>query len=412
MQQAVKLLSSVISVTVLGGCALPVLEGGQMRLMNGGESKNAIEELSKIDIAYNLDPKRRGFCHQSPSEGAGTAPTAAQSIDYATSTKPRDSTYEIRCAIDGFHSETYFNELGKNERAALEVSNVTFAFAEKQTSRIGELSKKLDEVVQKFDTAYRATLQSKLQAEVIDRQVIDLTNRVEMATKHSAYLEFQRRRRNSVQESFIAASDAACDFYKRNLNNVYSTSNFSFGTTATVAGGLGAAVTSESAARALAAIAGVTSGVRAEYNDAFFRNKVVELLTKAMDIARVRKKEEIRRRSTQLLADYSVENALGDAIVYNSQCSLVAGLQETSESLQTVSDPGLKWLANAFGGAASDRALTATLFDALGKAVGTVQAIQRSTEDQNAVTSGTTETAPQRPGNGQQGTPNPAPPPR
>jgi hypothetical protein len=393
MLNAIRIFSVVLAVGVAGACGtLPVLEGGQMQLVTGGEPKNAIEELSKIDIAYQLDPKHRGFCHRLPDPKTGLPMAfATRAADPSSAVKARDSTYEIRCAIDGFHNEDYFNELSNHERQALEVSNVTFAFAEKQTSRIGELSRKLDEVVSRFDAAFRANLQTKLQAEVIDRQVADLTSRVQQATKSSAFLEFQRRRRNSVQDAFITASEAACDVYKRNLNNVYSTSNFAFGSTATIAGGLGAAVTSEGAARALAAIAGITSGVRAEYNDAFFRNKVVELLTKAMDIARTRKKEQIRRRSTQLLADYSIENALGDAVLYNSQCSLVAGLQETSESLQTISDPGLKWLANAFGGAASDRALTTSLFDSLGKAVGTVQAIQRSTEDQNAVTSGPTD---------------------
>ncbi len=373
----------------LTGCmSLPALEGGRVFVVSSpGEAKPALDELAKIDIVYQLDPRKKGYCHSpeakknvyQPLFGAAPSRSGPAGPDHAT---------EVRCALDGFYSSAYFDELSASDKKALEVSNVAFAYAEKQASRIGELSKKLDDVVAKFDAPYRASIQTKLQTVVFDQQVSDLTHRVQQASDSSALLEFQRRRRNGVQSAFVSASDAACDLYKRNLNNVYSTSNFSFGSVATISGGLGAAVTGEGAARALAALSGITSGIRAEYNDAFFRNKVVELLTKAMDISRARKKEEIRRRSVQILADYSMEDALGDAILYNSQCSLVAGLQETSESLQTVSDPGLKWLANAFGGAASNKALTKSLFDSLGGAVSTIQTIQKTTEDQNAVVSG------------------------
>ena len=383
-----------------GGCTtLPALEGGRVSLVSGGTARPAVDELAKIDLAYQLDPKRYGHCHERTLAEPLDAPVRTEAMAKTAAEKGPDPTDELRCALEGFYSPRYFDELTSEQKKALEVSNVTFAYAEKQANRIGDLSRRLDEVSSKFDATYRASLRSRLQTVVLDTQVEDLTARVRQATESSAFLEFQRRRRNGVQAAFMSASDAACDLYKRNLNNFYSTSNFSFGSVATIAGGLGAAVTGEATSRALAAIAGTTSGIRAEYNDAFFRNKVVEVLTKAVDISRTRKKEEIRRRSAQVLADYSMEDALGDAILYNSQCSLVAGLQETSESLQTVSDPGLKWLANAFGGAASDKALTTTLFEALGKAVGTVQAIQKSTEDQNAVVGNPSDGTTKPPGN-------------
>lgn len=380
---------------IFSGCSsLPALEGGRISIVSGGKATPAVEELAKIDLAYQLDPKKKGFCHRPPPPNASASAPANVTID---------STTEIRCALDGFYSQEYFDELQSQERAALEVSNVTFAYAEKQASRIGDLTKKISDVVSKLDAqsvnvTLRDELIAKLRTNVLDAQVNDLTTRVQLATQNTAFLEFQRRKRNGVQSAFIAASDAACDLYKRNLNNIYSTSNFAFGSIATITGGLGAAVTSEGTSRALAAISGTTSGIRAEYNDAFFRNKVVELLTKAMDISRTRKKEEIRRRSVQLVSDYSMEDALGDSIIYNSQCSLVAGLQETSESLQTISDPGLKWLANAFGGAASNMSLTNALFKSLGDAVGTVQAIQKSTEDQNTVVPSTKSSEEQSPG--------------
>lgn len=367
-------LTSAILITtsvLLSACApvLPVLEGGQVTMVHGIEETPALEELSKIDLIYELDPGKHGFCHPMSREDelSMTAPT------------------RLKCALDGFYSHKYFEELDAQERSALEVSNVAFAYAEKQARRVRDLAKEFAQNVAATDQGFYQRTELRIQNEVVNAQIEDLIGRVAMAQRNASYLEYQRRQRNHVQSIVMTASDAACDLYKRNLNSIFSNSNFIFGSAATFTGGLGAILTNTDTVRALSGTSGIISGVRAEFNDAYFRNKVVELLTKAMDIAAQRKREEIRRRSVQIIADYSMEDALDDAVLYNAKCSLVAGLQETSESLQIVSDPGLKWLANAFGGAASNQELTQSLFESLGQAVSTVQQIQKSTEDSNAV---------------------------
>lgn len=216
-------------------------------------------------------------------------------------------------------------------------------------------------------------------------RALDILRRVQTAQELTPMLEFQRQRRNRVQGRIVAASDAACDVYKRSLNSTFSTTNFRFGSSATIAGGLGAIFTGEDAARAFAGTAGILSGVRAEYSDAFFRNKVVEVLTQAMDIGRERKLDEIQRKGSLLLIDYTIEEAISDALHYNAACTMIAGLQETQEALHTTADPGLKWLANAFGGVASNEKATQALFESLGKAVGTIQEIERANEAKNTV---------------------------
>lgn len=387
-KNACLLLGASLLACTLSGCAAlrssknmtrPTLEGGQMYFASSGDPAPMLSEMSKIDLIYELDPKKFGSCHVKQDEPLDPPPSAvALPVELTAAAK-------LRCALDGFYSPRYFEGLTQEQKAALEVSNVAFAYAEKQSGRIAELAKAFDASLQNGGDAYYSRVKGEFQTKVIDVQINDLTARVAQAQKSSAFLEFQRRRRNQVQSSFMAASDAACDYYKRNLNRDFSRSNFAFGSVATIAGGLGAILTDEDASRALSGLAGITSGIRAEYNDAFFRNKVVELLTKAIAIAQERKREEVRRRGVQITADYSMEDALNDAVLYNSQCSLIAGLQETSESLQVVADPGLKWMANAFGGAASKVELTQKLFESLGQAVGTMQQVQKSVEDQNAV---------------------------
>ncbi|GAB3035367.1 hypothetical protein [Bowmanella dokdonensis] len=264
------------------------------------------------------------------------------------------------------------------------VNNVTVAFVERQTDRLNTLAK-LFETSTNGESSFYGDFVSSIQKDIINIQKTNAIEKLRVAHENSSYFEYQRIRRNEVQSSIMIASDAACDLFRRRLNGVFSQSNFAFGSLATVAGGLGAIFTGVDEARAFAGLSGITSGIRAEWNDAYFRNQVVEVLTKAMEIARKKKRDEIQRRSIQVTSDYNIQQSINDAIDYNSKCTLIAGLQETSESLQIVSDPGLKWLATAFGGAASNRELTSKLFEHLGNAVSEMQQIQKSTEDPNSI---------------------------
>lgn len=351
------------------GCSTgPSLQGGDIYIQRGDNVEIALEELSKVDLIYELDPQRQGFCHFEPYQYAKL-----------------NDVVKLRCALDGFNSYSYFSNLPEEQREKLRVNNVTVAYVEKQVDRLNKIAKHYNNTVRDGESEYYKGFVTGLQSQVIDIQRDNTVEKLKFANDNSAYFEFQRNRRNEVQASILIASDAACDLYRRRLNGLYSNSNFGFGSFATTAGGLGAIFTGATEARALAGVAGITSGIRAEWNDAYFRNQVVEVLTKAMDIARKKKREEIQRRSVQVTSDYNIQQAINDAIDYNSKCTLIAGLQETSESLQIVSDPGLKWLATAFGGAASNRELTAKLFESLGGAVSEMQQIQKTTEDPNAV---------------------------
>lgn len=411
--QKLQKLSLMLLLVFLSACGAtdnlirkvsPPLEGAEIVLDFPDSEVDALLELRKVNLLSALDPDDHGFCHEASYD-------KATELEYSV---------KLKCAMDGFYSSEYVDDLYQNnskdgksqpdqnindgaasyreddtgtidrsnysrELRELEVNNVAFSYSAKQISRLTELVDQYNSLISQSDqNAFYTNVSDELE-ELFNLQAADLKERVRLAQEISPMLEFQRRRRNQVQSSVITASDAACDIYKRNLNSIYSSSNFTFGSVATIAGGLGAIFVDQGTARGLAGLSGITSGLRAEYNDAFFRNKVVELLTKAMDIARSRKKEEIDRRATQIISDYNMEDALDDAILYNSQCSLVAGLQETSNSLQTVADPGLTWLANAFGGAASNPQLTAKLFESLGGAVSAIQQIQKVTEDPNSL---------------------------
>ena len=364
----------MLSIMACFGCGTRfALVGAEPQTM---ENTSLIDTIARVDLVRELDPDGLGC--KAPLE----------------STTTRSCT--LAEAIQGFYKYDG-TEANTEDSVVLIVSNVAAVYAEKQARLLNELVAQIKLLNPTFDQS--ATFNSlkyrddsirlaapdangdEVLRTFLEDRASDVIRRVRFAQELTPKLEYQRQRRNRVQGRLIAASDAACDRYKRNLNGVYSDANFRFGAAATAAGGVGAIITGENAARALAGTAGIISGVRAEYNDAYFRNKVVELLTKAMDIVREKQLGEIKRRESLLLIDYTIEDAISDAITYNASCSLIAGLQETQESLQIVSDPGLKWLARAFGGSASNEAATNDLFKSLGEVVGTVQELEKANED-------------------------------
>lgn len=145
------------------------------------------------------------------------------------------------------------------------------------------------------------------------------------------------QRRNNIQDRLLAASDQRCNVYLTYIQRHYSASNFLFGSLTTVLGGAGALVTGAGAARALAGSAGVVSGVRAEYDQSYFYNQTINVISQGI---RQRRKDilgeinsENTGRGTSGSRDttaYTVEAAVRDAIRYHGACSVVAGLEQVS----------------------------------------------------------------------------------
>jgi hypothetical protein len=177
----------------------------------------------------------------------------------------------------------------------------------------------------------------------------DPTDTLEVAlAKFNSNPRDSESRRNSVQAALLAASDQRCSTYIKYLQRQASNGNFFLGSLATLAGGVGAIVTGADTARALAGVAGIFSGVRAEYNQDYFANLSVHVIWHGIDVHRREIYQQIQRDGqTKSIRDYPVEAAIKDALYYHGECSLVAGLDQASSSIKTVEDPGLEHLTKA-----------------------------------------------------------------
>lgn len=148
--------------------------------------------------------------------------------------------------------------------------------------------------------------------------------------------EDKRLHRNRVQDRLILASSAACGAFKTVLKRKQADRNFEFGTATVLFGAAGAVATSAQAAKSLAALAGVSGGVRAEYNRDFFSDVAAHVITKGINSRRKEMLGGIVAGQGKPITEYSLEAALSDAVVFHGACSLVGGLEYAEGAIAKV----------------------------------------------------------------------------
>jgi len=150
--------------------------------------------------------------------------------------------------------------------------------------------------------------------------------------------------RAQIQDRVIAASDQRCNLYMTYLKRVSTYENGIFGTLTTILGGAGAIVTGENSARVLSGLAGMSSGTRAELNQALFESVATSIITPGIEKARSEFLVEImKKRKDPLLAIgvYTIQGAIADAIKYHGLCSLDQVINSAQKSLQAPKAVGM-----------------------------------------------------------------------
>lgn len=152
----------------------------------------------------------------------------------------------------------------------------------------------------------------------------------------------KRRRRNAVQERIISVAVSRCNVFKTYLRRDQSNQNFLLGSLTTVSGTLGAIMNGVNASRNLAGMAGIFSGIRSEYNQAYYSNLAAHVIVKGIET----KQETVYRRiqsegQNKSIDDYPMEAAIKDALYFDGLCSVVTGLDQASASVDATLEPGL-----------------------------------------------------------------------
>lgn len=149
-------------------------------------------------------------------------------------------------------------------------------------------------------------------------------------------------RRDRVQERILAASQQRCEIFKKYVHRLRSNSNFLTGLAATATGVLGGLFTAPATARSLSAASGIITGARAEFNQEMFANLATNLITAGVNKRRQEVYEQIvLRGQVKPIEEYNVENAVGDAVLFDGMCSTHTAFEVATKSIKTTVDPGI-----------------------------------------------------------------------
>ena len=139
-------------------------------------------------------------------------------------------------------------------------------------------------------------------------------------------------RRNDLQDRIIAASNQRCGTYLRVLMSSKSQNQMGMGSLTTLLSGAATVTTPISAARLLTAGSTVTSGVMGVYNEAYFNNLTVNVISAGIAKHREGLLQYMDAGRGKDMKAYPVNRAIADALSYHEACNIVTGLQAASSA--------------------------------------------------------------------------------
>lgn len=149
-----------------------------------------------------------------------------------------------------------------------------------------------------------------------------------------------RQKRNLIQNTLLMASERRCGRYFTYLKTESADNNFYFGAATTLFSALGSLVPGVRAGHNLSGVGAVLSGVRAEYNNEYYSNLAVSVITRAIEEKRKTLREQMQTRQRGDYDGYDVAAAVTDAVGYDASCSIVNGLEQANEAVQRLNEPG------------------------------------------------------------------------
>jgi hypothetical protein len=142
-----------------------------------------------------------------------------------------------------------------------------------------------------------------------------------------------KAQRNAMQDRLFMASNKLCERYKVIIKKKQSNANFLMGSSAVFLSAAGAIAPSIAAAQTLSALSGVTSGIRAEYNQDYFADVMAHIVTKGIASQRQKIRSAIDPWRQKEPDDYTVEAAIADAFIYHGACTLTSGLEAADQAI-------------------------------------------------------------------------------
>jgi hypothetical protein len=84
----------------------------------------------------------------------------------------------------------------------------------------------------------------------------------------------------------------------------------------------------------------LSSGLRAEYNNEYYANLAVSVITRGIEEKRNELRGKIQAFQNKPYPDYDIAAAVTDAVKYDGSCNIVNGLELANEAIQRLNEPG------------------------------------------------------------------------
>lgn len=139
--------------------------------------------------------------------------------------------------------------------------------------------------------------------------------------------EVLKYRRNELQSKLIMASNQRCGLYLREITSAKAQANMGWGSLSLLLSGAASVVTHAQTARALSAGAAVATGTNAIYDQSYFNNLAVGVISAGITKQREGILVQINNKSDFDLVKYPVNRAVADALMYHAACNIISGLE-------------------------------------------------------------------------------------
>lgn len=141
-------------------------------------------------------------------------------------------------------------------------------------------------------------------------------------------------RRNDLQAHIISASNQRCAAYIRMLTTSKSQTQTLWTTLSLLMSGAASVISPASTAQAFAAGSTVSTGILSTYNEAYFNNLAINVISAGISKKRNSLLVNINQYQSRPLSEYSVNAAISDAIEYHAACNIITGMETAAAATQ------------------------------------------------------------------------------
>ncbi|OLQ72284.1 hypothetical protein BIT28_25055 [Photobacterium proteolyticum] len=140
--------------------------------------------------------------------------------------------------------------------------------------------------------------------------------------------------RNDLQERIISASNQRCAAYIRTITSSKSQSQTAWTSLSLLLSGAASVITHSPTSQAFAAGSTVSTGILSSYNEAYFNNLTLNVVSAGISKKRESILAHISSNKSLSLNEYSVNAAISDAINYHAACNIISGMETAAKVTQ------------------------------------------------------------------------------